>query len=52
MSTLAGRIEERMFDRLLALEIVANFGVGYDNVDLRAAAARGITVTNTPGVPD
>lgn len=32
------------------LRIVANFGVGYDNVDVIACAARGVTVTNTPDV--
>ncbi len=32
------------------LELVANIGVGYDNIDARAAAARGIVVTNTPDV--
>ncbi|MBM6576528.1 2-hydroxyacid dehydrogenase [Microvirga sp. SRT01] len=52
VSTLAGRIDESWFDRLPALEVVANFGVGYDNVDVKAAAARGIVVTNTPGVLD
>ena len=31
------------------LKVVANFGVGYDNVDLEACAARDVTVTNTPG---
>jgi lactate dehydrogenase-like 2-hydroxyacid dehydrogenase len=30
--------------------IVANFGVGFDHIDLAAAAERGIVVTNTPGV--
>ena len=30
------------------LKVVANYGVGYDNIDLEACAARGITVTNTP----
>jgi lactate dehydrogenase-like 2-hydroxyacid dehydrogenase len=52
VSTLAGRIGPELYDRLPALEIVANFGVGYDNVDVAAATARGITVTNTPGVLD
>lgn len=52
VSTLAGRIDDGWFARLPALEIVANFGVGYDNVDAAAAAARGIVVTNTPGVLD
>jgi glyoxylate reductase len=34
------------------LRIVANYGVGYDRVDVAACAARGIVVTNTPGVLD
>jgi glyoxylate reductase len=34
------------------LRCVANVAVGYDNVDLEAAAARGVAVTNTPGVLD
>ncbi|MDQ0456238.1 2-hydroxyacid dehydrogenase [Rhizobium paknamense] len=37
---------------LPALEIIANFGVGYDGVDVKAAAERGIIVTNTPDVLD
>lgn len=39
-----------LMDRLPALEIVAHFGVGYDPVDVGAAAARGVVVTNTPDV--
>jgi phosphoglycerate dehydrogenase-like enzyme len=34
------------------LKIVANVAVGYDNIDVDAAAAAGVTVTNTPGVLD
>ena len=34
------------------LEIISSFGVGYDNIDAKAAARLGITVTNTPGVLD
>lgn len=52
VSSLAGRIGSDWFERLPALEIVANFGVGYDGIDATAAAARGIVVTNTPGVLD
>lgn len=51
-SALSGRIDDRLFAQLPALEIVAGFGVGYDNIDVAAAAARGIVVTNTPGVLD
>src|SRR3972149_7904699 len=34
------------------LRVVANVAVGFDNIDLVAATARGIAVTNTPGVLD
>jgi lactate dehydrogenase-like 2-hydroxyacid dehydrogenase len=51
-STLFGRVDDRLFAQLPALEIVSSFGVGYDNVDAAAAARRGIVVTNTPGVLD
>jgi len=34
------------------LRVVANVAVGYDNIDVAAARAAGVTVTNTPGVLD
>ena len=37
-------------DRMRGLKVIANYGVGYDNVDVNAAHARGIAVSNTPGV--
>jgi lactate dehydrogenase-like 2-hydroxyacid dehydrogenase len=37
-------------DALPRLEIIANFGVGVDNIDLEAAKSRRIVVTNTPDV--
>ncbi len=43
-------VDRALFDRLPKLEIVASFGVGYDGIDLKAAAERGIVVTNTPDV--
>jgi glyoxylate reductase len=47
-------LTERVDDELLAvaphLRVVANMAVGYDNVDVAAARARGVIVTNTPGV--
>ncbi len=39
-----------LLGRLPKLELIANFGVGYDSVDVAAAAQRGIVVTNTPDV--
>ncbi|WP_309644157.1 D-glycerate dehydrogenase [Phenylobacterium sp.] len=32
------------------LKLIANFGAGIDHIDVAAANARGVTVTNTPGV--
>ena len=32
------------------VRLLANFGVGYDHIDVGAAKARGVAVTNTPGV--
>lgn len=32
------------------LKVIANYAVGYNNIDLKAASSRGIIVTNTPGV--
>lgn len=39
-----------VLDRAPHLRVISNFGVGYNNVDLAAATARGIAVCNTPGV--
>jgi lactate dehydrogenase-like 2-hydroxyacid dehydrogenase len=39
-----------MMARLPKLEIIASFGVGYDSIDVEAARARGVRVTNTPDV--
>lgn len=43
-------VDAALIARLPKLEIIANFGVGYDDVDVEAAARRGIVVTNTPDV--
>ncbi len=44
------RVDAALMDTLPNLEIVANFGVGYDAIDAQAAQARGVIVTNTPDV--
>jgi glyoxylate reductase len=45
-------VDGSVLDRLPSLRLVANFGVGYDNVDAEACRARGVALTNTPGVLD
>ena len=45
-------IDDAVLDLLPSLRIVANYGVGYDQVDVAACRARGVEVTNTPGVVD
>ncbi|MDP3738637.1 MAG: D-glycerate dehydrogenase [Hyphomonadaceae bacterium] len=42
-----GRVLARAGDRL---RLIAQFGVGVDNIDVQSCVSRGITVTNTPGV--
>lgn len=43
-------IDTALLSRFPNLEIVANFGVGVDQIDIGAATAAGIVVTNTPDV--
>jgi len=47
---LADRIDPELLEAAPRLKAIANFAVGIDNIDLAAATARGIPVTNTPGV--
>ena len=47
---LTERIDADVLDAAPELRVVANLAVGYDNVDVAAATARGIVVTNTPDV--
>ena len=51
LSTLTDKIDAEIMDAgLPTLKIIANFAVGFDNVDLEAAKQRNILVSNTPGV--
>jgi lactate dehydrogenase-like 2-hydroxyacid dehydrogenase len=45
-----GAVDAKLMGQLPKLEIVSSFGVGYDHVDTKYAAANGIVVTNTPDV--
>jgi lactate dehydrogenase-like 2-hydroxyacid dehydrogenase len=48
----AVRVDDAFMAQFPKLELISSFGVGYDHIDARAAAARGITVAHTPGVLD
>lgn len=50
VTLLSDRIDETVFAREPRLRVVANFAVGYDNIDIAAAARHGVTVCNTPDV--
>jgi glyoxylate reductase len=45
-------VDDRTLELLPALRLVANYGAGYDGIDVEACATRGVAVTNTPGVLD
>ena len=50
MTMATDKVDDSFFDSLPDVRIVANFAVGVDNIDLKAAKNRGVIVTNTPGV--
>ncbi len=50
ISQLTDRIDRELIEAAPSLKAIANVAVGYDNIDLAAARARGIIVTNTPDV--
>ncbi|MFW6438326.1 MAG: D-glycerate dehydrogenase, partial [Armatimonadota bacterium] len=47
---LTDTIDGELLDAAPNLKIVANYAVGYNNIDVDAATERGVLVTNTPGV--
>jgi lactate dehydrogenase-like 2-hydroxyacid dehydrogenase len=49
-AAVSGRFPASLIERLPKLEVIGSFGVGYDGVDVKAAAAAGVVVTNTPDV--
>ena len=48
--TLGDRIDAETIHSAIRLKILANYAVGYNNIDLAAARQRGLIVTNTPDV--
>ncbi len=49
---LTQRVDAEVLGVASELRVVANVAVGFDNIDVKTATARGIAVTNTPGVLD
>ena len=50
-STITDRIDAGLIEKAgERLKLIANFGAGVDHIDVAAATAKGIIVTNTPGV--
>ena len=49
-STVSDQVDQELLDAAPNLKIVANLGVGYNNIDLDAAREKGVSVTNTPDV--
>lgn len=48
--TLSDRVDAPLLAHITNLKIIANYAVGYNNIDVAAAKARGLVVTNTPDV--
>ncbi|MGA3208885.1 MAG: D-glycerate dehydrogenase [Syntrophales bacterium] len=50
LSMITDTLDEDVLGRASRLKMIAQFGVGYNNIDVIAATKRGILVSNTPGV--
>ena len=48
VSTFDYKVSREMIEGMPNLRLIANFGAGYNNIDLEACRERGIRVTNTP----
>lgn len=48
VSTFDKKVPREMIESMPNLRLIANFGAGYNNIDLEACRQRGIRVTNTP----
>jgi glyoxylate reductase len=50
LSMITDRIDDELMEQAPELRMIANYGVGFDHIELASATARGIWVSNTPGV--
>jgi glyoxylate reductase len=50
LCTISDTIDASVMETVRKLKVIANYGVGHNNIDVAEATRRGILVTNTPGV--
>ena len=50
ISLLSDKFDADVLDKLTECKIIANYAVGFNNIDIKYAAQKGIVVTNTPDV--
>lgn len=50
IATLSTQVTQAVIDQAPRLKLIANYGAGFNNIDIAAATARHIPVTNTPAV--
>jgi glyoxylate reductase len=50
LALVTDQMDAEVMDANLHLKVISNYAVGFDNIDVPAATARGIPVGNTPGV--
>jgi len=50
LCTITDRIDEEVLESAPKLRMIANYGVGFDHIDINAATRKEIPVSNTPGV--
>ena len=50
ISLLTEKFDEELIDKLEKCKIIANYAVGFNNIDIKYTKSKGIVVTNTPDV--
>ena len=49
LTLLTDKIDAKTIDAGKSLQIVSNYAIGFDNIDVQTLTSRGVTVTNAPG---
>ncbi|MCK7520217.1 MAG: hypothetical protein MZV64_22260 [Ignavibacteriales bacterium] len=52
ISLLSDKIDKEVIDQMKHCKVIANYAVGFNNIDVDYAKSKGIIVTNTPDVLD